>query len=110
MPNLKIYLDDSTSPDVRRILQALLGPVRHVLCEELGVEASACQLALLSVVGIEGQPKINIEISVLPKPDRTTEKILKLSRRLQGMVAEATALHAAVRIATLDASTYVASK
>ncbi|WFU12868.1 hypothetical protein QA646_28685 (plasmid) [Rhizobium sp. CB3090] len=110
MPNLKIFLDDSLPDECRSALREALSPIRDMLCRQLKVDRSACQFAILPVIAINGQPPINVELSILPKPDRSREVILGLCGELQRMVAEVSGTHVAVRASALDPETYVALK
>ncbi len=55
-------------------------------------------------------PRTNVELHVLPAPARTRDRLTRLASDLQGIVAEATGSSVAVRIAQLDAATYVVLK
>lgn len=110
MPNVKIYIDETIYPAARAGLAALLPDLRAMLCEALTVDLAACQFALIPVAGMGDQPGVNAELAILPHPDRTRAKILAVAERVRGMLAPVTGQRVAVRIATLDAATYVALK
>ncbi|MGA0542400.1 hypothetical protein [Neotabrizicola sp. VNH66] len=110
MPNVKFFVDEARYPAVQADLSALLPELRDMLCTGFGVDRAACQLAVIPVLGLPDQPAINAELHLLPKPDRTRATIESMAGRLRDRVAGVTGLHVAVRIATLDAATYVALK
>lgn len=110
MPNVKIFVDESRLPSVQKELTALLPDLRAQLCKALVVDLSASQFAVIPVQGLADQPPINVELHILPRPDRTREAVLAVARQTRESVGKATGQHVAVRIATLDAETYVALK
>jgi hypothetical protein len=81
-----------------------------MLCRELRVEASACQFALVTVLAMPDQPAVNVEIHVMPGPERTRSRILGICERLRDIVGDAAQAPVAVRVAMLDPETYVALK
>src|SRR3569833_4287701 len=83
MLNLKIFVDETLYPECRDRLAAALGPIRTMLCDELKVEVPACQLALMPVLAMADLPPINAEMQILPRPERTRDHMLAVSRRLQ---------------------------
>lgn len=110
MPNLKIFVDDLIYPGCRERLASALGPIRDMLCAELRVEVPACQFAVLAVGAMPDQPRVNVEMQILPGPDRPRELLLSVSARLRQMVEAATSTHVAVRVSALDPETYIALK
>ncbi len=110
MPNLKIFVDQSGLADVQPALAALLPDLRARLCEALGVGISASQVAVLPVLGMPDQPSINVELTLLSGPSRSREALVELAQEVQARMDAATGAHAAVRIATVDPSGYVACK
>lgn len=109
MPNAKIYVDQTVW--IRRDeIVALLPRLRDLLCLRLSVGPAACQLAVLPVHGLPDQPLVNVELHVLPAPDRTRELLTSLAAAIQQLLAGVVAGKIAVRIATLDPETYVALK
>lgn len=110
MPNVKIHIEEAVLAPCKPALVAALPALRDLLCRELSVDYAACQLAILPVLGLPDQPPVNVELHILPRPDRTREKLLALSQMIREMLAPITAAHVAVRIAHLDATTYVALK
>lgn len=110
MPNIKIYIDQSLPEQAHSAVRDALVPIRRMLCDALGVEKQACQVAILSVYAMDDLPRVNVEVSMLPKPDRTREKITRICTDLQEQVAAAAGSHTAVRALFLDADTYVALK
>lgn len=109
MPNAKIYVDQTVWTQHQEI-GALLPPLRDLLCDRLSVGPAACQLAVLPVHGLPDQPLINVELHILPAPDRTRDLLTSLATAIQQLLAGVVAGKIAVRIATLDPETYVALK
>ena len=110
MPNLKIHIDQSLLEQVEGPIAALLAPLRGLLCQSLAVTPAACQLAVIAVRGLPDQPLVNVELAILPRPERTREKVTATCAAIQAMVAEAAGTHVAVRCSQLDPATYVALK
>ena len=110
MPNVKIFVDEGLYPAVKGALAAALAPLRDMLCRELAVDVPACQFAILPVGGMADLPLVNVEIAILPRPERTRDRLLAISADLRTILAAATGTHVAVRITTLDPETYIALK
>lgn len=110
MPNVKIFVDDTHGPAVREALRGALPGLRDMLCDRLGTQPAACQLAVIAVAGLGDQPPINAELMLLPGTARTPEMLRAVGAELRAMVAEAAGLHTAVRFVTVDPVTYVALK
>ena len=110
MPNVKVYVDETLLPDCRGALSAVLHPLRALLCQSLRVEVAACQFAILPALVMADLPRVNVEIHILPHPDRTREKLTALAQTVQTMIGDATGTHAAIRIALLVPEGYVALK
>lgn len=110
MPNVKIFVDESLYPSVRDPLARALVPIRDMLCAELSVDVPACQFAVLPVVAMADLPRVNVEMSILPRPERTRERVLSVCGKLRELVENATRAHVAVRVTALDPETYIALK
>lgn len=110
MPNLKIYVDETLLPDCRAALVAALTPLRAMLCAALKVEVAACQVAVLPVLAMPDLPRVNVEMHIMPHPDRSRAMLTALAAQVQAQIAAATGTHTAVRIATLVPEGYVALK
>lgn len=110
MPNIKIFVDETEYSALRRDLPALLTGLRDLLCAAFAVDARACQLAVIPVLGLPDQPAINVELNILPRPERTRAAITAAATHLRDAIGTATGRHVAVRIALLDAEGYVALK
>jgi hypothetical protein len=110
VPNVKIYVDDALFPECRDRLANALGPIRGMLCRELTVEVPTCQFAVMPVLAMPDLPRVNVEMQIMPKPDRSREKVLAVATKLRGMVQAATGTHVAIRVMALDPETYVALK
>ena len=110
MPNVKIFVDDAVYTARGRALREMLPSLRAAICEQLSVPAEACQLAVVPVIGMEGQPSANMEIQYLAKPGRTPEMITAACTALRDVVEAAAGSRPAVRATPLDPATYVALK
>ena len=111
MPNMKLYVDETLWPAQAEGLRQALAPMRDLLCRELNVPVAACQLAIVPVWGMADQPSLNIELSILPRPERTRTKLEGVGRDLRALLAPLiTEAAVAVRISALDPETYVALK
>lgn len=110
MPNVKLFVDDRHLPGLQAGIAAALPAIRDMLCAALAVDLAACQIAVIPVIGLPDQPQINAELHILPHADRTPAALRQTALDLRAMVAGATGLSVAVRIATLDPATYVVLK
>ncbi len=110
MPNVKIFVDERVWPEVREGISALLPGLRDMLCSALSVDLAACQFAVIPVLALPDQPRINAELHILPRPERTPEAVRGAAQAVRDRIGGATGQHVAVRIATLDPVTYVALK
>lgn len=107
MPNMKLFADATLDTAA---LATQLSPLRDLLCDRLSVPPSAVQMALIPVTGLPDQPGINAELHILPRPDRTRETLGDLAAAIRDLLATTVTTQIAVRIAQLDAETYVALK
>jgi hypothetical protein len=110
MPNLKIYVEQTLDAEHRAGLAATLPGLREVLCSHLGVPHAACQLAIVTIVGLADQPRANAELFILPREDRTKEVRESLGAELQSRIGAVLETQTAVRICLLDAASYIALK
>lgn len=110
MPNLKIFVDERRYPDLKTALADGLGPIRAMLCASLDVPVSACQFSVMPVMGMADQPAVNLELQILPRPERTSALLTDLCARLRDRLQVATGMNVAVRLSVLDPATYVALK
>jgi hypothetical protein len=110
VPNVKIYVDESIFEASRASLSQALPQIRDMLCEAFQVAPSACQLAVIPVVGLPDQPQLNVELLILPHIERTGAVIRAAAEKLRDLLGAVTGAQGAVRIAQLDAATYVALK
>lgn len=110
MPILKIHIDFDLHPEAAAAIRTGLQPLRAMLCRELAVDVSACQISVVNIYGLEDQPQVNTEMFVLPRPERTRERMTEVCHLIRDTLADATGLHVAVRSNMLDAQTYVAVK
>jgi hypothetical protein len=81
-----------------------------MLCHDLTVERSACQMAVLPVLALPGLPALNVEVQIMPRPDRTRDLLMTVCTKLRDMVGAATGSHVAIRVMSLDPETYIALK
>lgn len=93
MPNVKIYVDETLLPGCRDGLFAALPPLRAMLCAELNVQIPACQFAILPVMAMPDLPRVNVELQILPHPDRTPERLSSLAQAVQAQVNAVTGTH-----------------
>lgn len=110
MPNIKIYVDETVYPDCRETLAATLLPMRDLLRRELQADLSAFQFAIIPVMAMADLPRVNAELMLLPRPDRTRDAVTRVGAALRDMLVAATGTHVAIRVAFLDPETYVALK
>ena len=110
MPNIKIYIDEACYDAVRPAVSGLLPELREMLCEGLEVAPAACQFAVLPVLALPDQPRINAELHLMPRPSRTRDRLEQVAAGLRDNLSRVSGLTVAVRIAQLDAATYVALK
>lgn len=110
MPNLKIFVDDTIYPDCRNALAQALGPIRDMLCRDLQVDVPACQFAVVPVGAMPDLTRVNVEMAILPRPERTRDILLAVCAKLRSIIEAATGTHVAVRVTALDPETYIALK
>lgn len=110
MPNVKLYVDETLLPGCRAALIAALPGLRTMLCDTLKVEGAACQFAVLSVIAMPDLPRVNVEMSLLPHPERTRDILKSLAEAVQSLIAAVAGTHTAVRITTLVPDAYIALK
>ncbi|WP_284757031.1 hypothetical protein [Agrobacterium sp. fls2-241-TYG-188a] len=110
MPILKIHIDFDRHPKATAAIRGALEPLRATLCRELAVDVSACQISVINIFGLDDQPQVNTEMFLLPRPERTRERITEVCKLIQKTMSETTGLHVAVRSNMLDPQTYVAVK
>jgi hypothetical protein len=110
MPNVNIHIDHGLLLKVGPAVDAALAPLRDLLCERFAVSAAACQLAVIAVRGLPDQPQVNLELSILPRPERTRDRVTAVCAEVQALMTQAAGMHVAVRCAQLDPETYVALK
>lgn len=110
MPNVKIYVEEQVFAERRASLAAALQPIRDMLCADLKVEIAACQFAVLPVMAMADLPLVNVEMFILPRPERTREVVLAVCQSLREMLQAATGVHVAIRVSHLDPATYIALK
>ncbi|WEZ86260.1 hypothetical protein P6U16_27240 (plasmid) [Rhizobium sp. 32-5/1] len=109
MPNIKIYVDQGLPEDAQLGVREALVPLREIICRALKVESAACQLAILPAYGMADQP-VNVEVAILPKPDRTRPVLSDLAEKIQKSIADAVNRPVAVRLSVLDPATYISLK
>jgi hypothetical protein len=110
MPNVKIYVDETIYPACHRRLSAALGPILDMLCNDLTVDRPACQIAVMPVLAMPDLPPVNVEMQIMPRPERTRDVLLAVCAKLREMVGAATGSHVAIRVTMLDPETYIALK
>lgn len=110
MPNVKLFTDQAILSDCGAALETMLLPLRDLLCLRLDVAKSACHIVILPVRALSDQPPVNLELHILPRPERTPARLRDICAELQAMVSAVTGKATAVRCAMLDPQTYVALK
>lgn len=110
MPNVKIYVDDTLYPQCRERMVAALSPLRDLLCRGFEVEVPACQFALMPVAAMPDLPRVNVEMAILPRPERTRERVMAIGQEVRDLLEVASGTHVAIRVMALDPETYVAMK
>lgn len=110
MPNVKIFVDEKIYPAIRDQLANTLWPIREMLCHDLSVDVPACQFAVLPVGAMLDLPRVNVEMSILPRQERTRDLLLSVCAKLRAILGDATGTHVAVRVTSLDPHTYIALK
>lgn len=110
MPNVKIFVNQTVFETRRTEIDSMLSKLRDSLCVELSVPVSACQLAVIPVLGMLDQPQANMEIQYLGNAERTPEMITVACKVFSEIIAPAVGSLPAVRATSLDPNTYVALK
>lgn len=110
MPNLKVFVDQAVWDTRADHLIAALAELREILCRHFAVPPAACQVVALPVRGLADQPLANVELAILPRPERTGQVVTDAGLAIQALVAAVLGTPVAVRISQLDAATYVALK
>ncbi|WP_072051227.1 hypothetical protein [Pluralibacter gergoviae] len=110
MPNVKIYIDSQCVDPTQQSISEVLPSLRRILCDSLDVSESACHIVVINVLGLVGQPPLNLELAILPKPERTRRVLEELAGELRTVLSQALHCQAAIRISHLDPSTYIALK
>lgn len=110
MPNVKIYVAEDIFAEHRTALTRALEPLRDIVSTHLEAPYSACQFALIPVVGLSDQPALNVEIHIMPRPNRTRETLEAMGAEIQHVFFDVTGKTIALRCAQLDPVTYVTLK
>lgn len=110
MPNVKLFADHLLLHDCGQSLENRLPALRDLLCDRLGVTLSACHIVVIPVRALQDQPPVNVELHILPRPERTTGRIREICAEIKDIVSDVTGKPTAVRCAMLDPLTYVALK
>lgn len=110
MPNVKIYVDADVYDDHKIALTQSLVQLRAIVVSHLKVPETACQFALVPVGALKDQPAANVEMHIMPRPDRTQEALATMGRALQRILRDVIGAPVAFRCVQLDPATYVALK
>lgn len=110
MPNVKIFVDEQIYPRLKPALQAALPGIRDYLCAELEVTHAACQFAVLPVLALPDQPQVNVELALMPREERTREKLGAMAGHLRQILQDLGVEPVAIRLSALDPLTYIALK
>lgn len=110
MPNVKIYVDQSIYDDREESLRELLPKLRVAVSEGLNAKVSACQFAVIPVMGLPDQPVANLEIYYVSTAARTKDMVTAACETLRDLLAEVVGGQVAVRATPIIPETYVALK
>lgn len=110
MPNMKLFVDKDLMSRREAEIAAMLAPLRDLACRELEVPVSACQLAVIGVIGLPDQPLANMEFQYLATPERTPKRIGEVCAAFRAFLTGPLDTSPAVRATLLDPATYVALK
>lgn len=111
MPNLKLYVEEALLATHKPALVAALAPLRARLCAALDVPPAACQLAIVAVAGLADQPPVNVELALMPRPERSRERLTDLAAAIRADLSPRLGgAPVAVRISALDPQSYIALK
>lgn len=110
MPNMKLFVDNDLMSRREAEIAAMLVPLRDLACRELAVPASACQLAVIGVVGLPDQPLANMEFQYLATPERTPKRIGEVCAAFRAFLSRPLDTTPAIRATPLEPTTYVALK
>lgn len=110
MPNIKIYIDEDIFADHKYAVTRTLEPLRDSVVRHLAAPHSACQIALVPVVGLKDQPAANVEMHIMPHPNRTRDVITAVGAEIQAILRDVIDAPIAFRCVQLDPATYVALK
>lgn len=108
MPNLKIYVEEIVWTEHEDRMAATLPRLRDILCRDLQVDLSLCQLVIVPVRGLDDQAQVSAEIQILPKTERTRDVIVKVCSKLKEQLAEASKGKVSVRATMIDPESYLA--
>lgn len=102
---------DQGLPDHTQLcVRESLAPLREIICSLLKVEKSACQFVIVPAYVMAGQAVVNVEIAILPKPERTRPMLSALAEKVQLLMANVIEGRIAVRLSILDPATYISSR
>ena len=110
MPNIKLFVDHQLLAARHAEISAQLAPLRELACHLLSVPASACQLAVIAVIGLKDQPLANMEFQYLATAERTPERIGQVCAAFSSFLTVPLGVTPAIRSTPLDPTTYVALK
>jgi hypothetical protein len=81
-----------------------------MLCRDLLVDVPACQFAVIPVCAMPDLPRVNVEMQIMPRSERSRDVVLAVCANLRRMIQAATDTHVAIRVIALDPETYIALK
>jgi len=110
VPNVKIFVEQALFDQRRAVIADALLPIRDLLCSGLKVDVPACQFAVMPCIAMPDLPLVNIEMHILPKPERTRAAVLSVCHALRILVESVVGCHVAIRVMSLDPETYIALK
>lgn len=106
MPNLKIFADQALGVETTAALRARLPALRTLVCKQLNVPIPLAQLAIVTVFGMGDQAQMAVEMQILPKAERTAEKIEETCSLVRSMLQEIANVAVAFRVTIVDPQAY----
>lgn len=110
MPNVKILVDESVLAERREQVRSTLGPLRDLICEQMHVPASACQIVVIPVIGLPDQPCANMDMFNISREGRTRNMVESACAAFQTLLETALEGKVAVRAIGFDQNDYVSLK
>ncbi|WP_422367479.1 hypothetical protein [Pelagibius sp.] len=110
MPNVKIQVEEATLAEQRHKVLEVLDPLRQLICEKMGVPASACQIVVIPVMGLPDQPVANMDMFYISREGRTRDMVEGACVAFRALLESALDNKVAVRAIGFDQQTYLSLK